>query len=241
MPEWFESWFNSPYYHILYQHRDGNEAAGFIDTLLNYLNPKPDSRMLDLACGRGRHASYLSSKGFDVTGIDLSEHNIEEARLLENEKLHFFVHDMRKVFRLADFDYVFNFFTSFGYFDDESDNYQVVRAIEKEMRKEGTLIIDFLNVKKVLSELSVEDSVVIDNIEFRIQRKQQDNKIIKKITFNDSVKDHNFEEHVQALSLEHFEDYLGSVKMRIKDIFGDYSLNGYSEHESERLIIVAGK
>ena len=76
---WFKDWFNSPYYHQLYFNRDDREAAAFIDKLINYLKPVPGSSMLDVACGKGRHSIQLANKGFDVTGIDLSNDSINEA------------------------------------------------------------------------------------------------------------------------------------------------------------------
>src|SRR6187455_1959490 len=101
---WFESWFNSPWYHILYEHRDEQEAEEFLDALLDHLQPKPGSSMLDLGCGKGRHSIYLNQKGFNVTGIDLSPESIMHCRKWENETLSFFVHDMRHLFRTNDFD-----------------------------------------------------------------------------------------------------------------------------------------
>ena len=126
---WFKNWFNSPYYHQLYFNRDEAEAAKFIDKLINYLNPTAGSLMLDVACGKGRHAIHLAEKGFDVTGIDLSEDSIKEALLSENEKLHFFLHDMRLPFYINYFDYAFNFFTSFGYFSTQREHDNAIRTI----------------------------------------------------------------------------------------------------------------
>src|SRR5580698_7109890 len=99
LPEnWFQEWFDSPYYHTLYVDRDEKEAAAFIDRLLMYLHPAPGSLMLDVACGRGRHASILAGKGFDVTGIDLAPHSITFALQYANDHLHFYEHDMRRLF-----------------------------------------------------------------------------------------------------------------------------------------------
>src|ERR1017187_4019269 len=106
--DWFEHWFDSPYYHILYKKRDDKEAKLFLDNLISLLKPKPKSSIMDLACGRGRHAKYLNKKGFIVTGLDLSEESIKHAKNFMNEKLSFFVHDMRNVFKPDYFDYVFN-------------------------------------------------------------------------------------------------------------------------------------
>ena len=108
MKSWYRSWFNSPYYHLLYADRDEKEAAEFINNLVDHLKPQPGSRMLDVACGNGRHARQLATKGFQVTGIDLSENSISEAENDQSENLHFFVHDMRKLFWINYFDYTFN-------------------------------------------------------------------------------------------------------------------------------------
>lgn len=97
---WYKNWFDSPYYHLLYQHRDEEEASQFIRTLINYLKPIHNSTMLDIACGKGRHSIALAEMGFDVTGIDLSWASIEEAKKSEHDKLHFYQHDMRLPFRI---------------------------------------------------------------------------------------------------------------------------------------------
>ena len=117
MQVWFKDWFNSPYYHLLYQNRDESEASRFIERLLEHLHPPKNARMLDIACGKGRHALQLASKGYDVTGIDLSPESIKFAEQFSHEKLQFFVHDMRRPFWIRYFNYAFNFFTSFGYFE----------------------------------------------------------------------------------------------------------------------------
>ena len=68
---WYASWFNTPYYHILYKDRDYNEAENFMFNLTEYLNVPEQGKILDLACGKGRHAIYLNKIGYNVTGVDL--------------------------------------------------------------------------------------------------------------------------------------------------------------------------
>ena len=92
--EWVGEWFGSPYYHILYKNRDSNEARLFLDKLIDYLGIKKEDKILDLACGKGRHAVYLNEKGLDVTGFDICQENIRKAKDHENDRLHFHVHDM---------------------------------------------------------------------------------------------------------------------------------------------------
>ena len=111
---WFRDWFNSPYYHLLYFERNETEARDFMDRLVTMLKPAEHARILDIACGRGRHSLAMAEKGFDVTGIDISPAMIEEAQKLGRENLHFYVHDMRLPFRINYFNYVFNFWNS-GY------------------------------------------------------------------------------------------------------------------------------
>ena len=124
--QWYASWFDTPYYHILYKDRDYSEARGFMDNLTDYLNIPECGKILDLACGKGRHSVYLNTLGYHVTGVDLSEQSITHAKQFENENLKFDVHDMSKAYPDT-FDAVFNLFTSFGYFNQESTNIQVLK------------------------------------------------------------------------------------------------------------------
>ncbi|MGZ4037453.1 MAG: SAM-dependent methyltransferase, partial [Bacteroidia bacterium] len=119
--EWFKDWFNSPYYHVLYKNRDQSEAAAFIDKLSGHLELNAGHLIWDLACGKGRHSTYLNKKGFNVTGTDLSENNIQKASVNANDRLEFYVHDMRTLFRVNYFTHVLNLFTSIGYFGNVND------------------------------------------------------------------------------------------------------------------------
>ena len=117
MAEWYKSWFDTEYYNLLYQHRDNSEARIFIENLVKQIPHMESSKVLDLACGEGRHSNVLHDLGFEVTGIDISPNRIKAATSLTSDKLDFFIHDMQDVFRINYFDIVVNLFTSFGYFD----------------------------------------------------------------------------------------------------------------------------
>ena len=120
--KWFEEWFDSPYYHVLYKDRDEKEAKDFILNLIHYLKPKQGSFFIDVACGKGRHSLFLNNLGYRVDGFDLSPNSIDAAKINESESLHFYINDIRKPLNVNKYDYAFNLFTSFGYFDDESDD-----------------------------------------------------------------------------------------------------------------------
>jgi 2-polyprenyl-3-methyl-5-hydroxy-6-metoxy-1,4-benzoquinol methylase len=239
--EWFESWFDSPYYHILYKDRDDKEAQVFLDNLISFLHPKPDAKILDVACGKGRHSIHLHSKGFSVTGFDLSRESIEHVRKYEDETLSFFVHDMREVFRKSEFDIVFNLFSSFGYFDDHSHNEKVICANATALKEGGSLVIDYMNSKKIARNLVAEDIKVCRGIKFLQRRKIDSGKIIKNISFSCGEKDFRFEEHLQLYSLEDFERMFSKNNLAITNIFGDYNLNAFHEINSDRLILIAKK
>ena len=238
---WYEKWFNTNYYHILYANRDHEEAKLFINNLVAYLKLKKNSKIIDIACGNGRHATYLNHLGYDVTGIDLSKKNIETASKYSKKNLQFFVHDMRKLFKKNEYDLVVNLFTSFGYFDKDSDNEKALLAIANNVKNEGLVVIDFMNVKKVLMNLIKSELKIIDDIEFKITRTIKNNKILKSINITDRKEKLVFKEEVSIITLNEFSDYIKKAGLQIIDIFGNYHLESFNALKSDRLILVCKK
>ncbi len=239
--EWFSRWFDSPYYHLLYQHHNDDEARVFIDNLFQFLQPPPGARMLDLACGKGRHALYMSEKGYDVTGLDISPSSISFAREFEHEGLSFFQHDMRKPFRMNYFDFIFNFFTSFGYFETEAEHAQTLKNVRLGLRPDGIFVLDFLNARKVARELIREEVKILNGITFSINRSVRDNVILKQINLSDSGQDYNFEEKVKAFDLQTLTRLCASAGLEIYQTFGNYQLDQFHEDQSDRLILLGRK
>lgn len=239
--EWFGEWFNSPFYHILYKHRDFEEAKSFIDTLAAFLNFKKGSKALDAGCGRGRHALYLNEKGLDVLGIDLSEQSIAYASRFENEELKFLVHDMREHYKNEEFDLIFNLFTSFGYSADEEDDYKTISAFAQSLKKGGRLVIDFMNTERTLRKLIASEVTEVDGIKFSINRKIKEDFIVKTIQFSDGGKDYEFYEKVRIICKEDFYKYFNFAGLTVEHLFGDYQLNEYDLKNSERMIFILTK
>ena len=239
--EWFEEWFDTNYYHILYKNRDDKEAEFFLTNLLDFLQLDANSCVLDLACGKGRHALFLNSKGYQVTGVDLSSQSIKWANQFNSAGLSFHVHDMREVFSKNTFDIVLNLFSSFGYFRTITDNEKMLNAVAENLKSDGVFVLDFMNVTKVINDLVAKESKEEDNITFNITRKIMDNYIIKKIEVIDADKHFYFEERVQAFTLKQLEPLFEKAGLHITNIFGDYSLNSFSENSSSRLLLIAVK
>lgn len=239
--EWFGDWFDSPYYHVLYKHRDNKEAKIFIDHLISYFQFSEDDLIEDLACGKGRHAIYLNKKGFNVIGLDLSIQNIEHANQFENERLKFHVHDMRLPWEGANFDYVLNLFTSFGYFETKGENQQAITSIAQGLKKGGKLLIDFLNPYTVINNLVPEEVKHVNGIDFNIRKFIQGEFIVKEIAFEDKGIQYDFLERVKAIRRIKFLDYFKHANLQVIDLFGDYNLNPYIAEKSERMIFVLEK
>ena len=237
--EWFADWFNSSYYKILYQNRDEKEAEQFLNVLQKFL--KKDEKILDVACGNGRHSIYLNSLGYNITGIDLSEKSITSAKQKSNNKITFDIWDMRKTYKKEYFDVVLNLFTSFGYFESDYENFKAIKSISSNLKENGILILDFFNSKKVISELVEIEQKTLSGIEFNINRKIEEGFILKNIKFEDNGKKFEFTEKVKALNYSDFYKIFDSIKLEITNKFGDYQLNKFDPKRSDRLILIAKK
>lgn len=231
------NWFDTPFYHILYKDRDYAEAQLFIDNITEYLNLPENAKVLDLACGRGRHSVYLNQLGYEVVGADLSKNSIDFAKEFENDKLHFQVKDMREPFN-EKFDAIFNLFTSFGYFENNEDNLTALKAIKNSLNDYGFAVLDFMNVQKVTENLIAEESKEVDGIVFKIKRWIENGYILKNITFDYEEESFDFTEKVKALTLEDFEELMEEAGIFLLDIFGDYKLHKFYKNESDRLIMI---
>ncbi|MGJ5640876.1 SAM-dependent methyltransferase [Formosa sp. S-31] len=234
---WYTAWFDTPFYHILYKERNDAEAHHFMDTLTSYLNISENSKILDLACGRGRHSLYLNSLGFNVTGADLSENSIRHAKQFENERLRFKVHDMCKPFS-EKFDAVFNLFTSFGYFDNEEDNLNTIKAIKTDLNEFGIGVIDFMNSDYIINNLVADETKHIDGITFNLKRYTQNGYIYKDINFNFEGENFNYQERVKAFTLNDFETLFEAAEVNLLEVFGNYKLQKFDPQTSDRLVML---
>jgi SAM-dependent methyltransferase len=248
---WYKDWFNSPFYHKLYFERDEKEAAAFIIRLLDYLKPAPQSFMLDAGCGRGRHSRILASKGFFVTGIDLSSDSIAFAKQWEDgrfgtappENLEFFQHDMRLPFRVNYYHYAFNFFTSFGYFNTAREHEDAIRTIASALKTNGLFVIDYLNVHYAEDHLVHNEVKILNGTNYEIHRWQDDSHFFKKIIIKDASLPHPVEhtEQVAKFLFGDLNDMLSLQGLQVQDAFGDYELGSYHVRNKPRMILVAKK
>lgn len=237
--EWFRKWFDSKYYHLLYHYRDENEAELFIHKLADFLDLPKKSRILDIACGKGRHALILSELNYAVTGIDLSENSISEAKKLESKQLSFHCHDKRKVFKTRGFDCGLNLFTSFGYLEDREALEDAFQNMTANIVTGGLFVLDYFN-SVVLSQTEHEhENVVIQDVEFEIEKFIESTRIVKSILVKDGERQMKFKESVQLFAIQDFRNMFEYSGFEILHTFGNYNLENYYPETSERLIIIA--
>ena len=237
--KWFSTWFDSPYYHVLYDQRDENEASAFIKAIEQKLKTPKGAHVLDAACGQGRHAKTLHELGFKVEGFDLSPKNIKAAKRYSKENLSFFVHDIRDPLPLAGtYDLVCNFFTSFGYFDVKFDNQAAFNSLSAALKPGGIFLMDFFNPSYVLNHLVGQETVIKQGISFEINRWVDHGYLYKSIDFKDQEEAYHFEEKVELISKSNFLDYALNSGLTWTSMLGDYQLNSFDEVNSPRMIFL---
>ena len=239
---WYKTWFDTEFYHDLYSHRDEGEARIFISTMIMFLEIHPGQRVMDMACGKGRHSRVLESHGLEVVGFDLSKQSIDKAKIYESETMAFDVHDMRKSFtKFGKFDVIFNLFTSFGYFSDPEDDQKTIRNVHKALVTEGFFVQDYLNAASVIDSLPQNGSKETETSNFSWKKHIADGLILKDITVENGKDQHYFQEKVKVYSLEELVKLHEEAGLKVQDVFGSYELDPYSEKESPRIIIISKK
>lgn len=243
MKEWFESWFDTEYYHILYKNRSDEEAQHFVDALIGYLHPTTGSTLLDLACGKGRHAQRFAQHGLNVVGVDLSLQSILKAQTMEHDRLQFYVHDMRHLFRINYFDIICNLFTSFGYFEKNEDHKKVAKAIVGGLKPKGAFVLDFVNQAhglRAIQEKPVEH-IEDGDIVFDIKRSFEGGFFIKRIQVTVDGQTKSYQERVKSFTEKEILDLFLSNGLNHVKTFGTYSLTDYAPSESPLMIVVFQK
>lgn len=238
---WYEDWFDRDEYEMVYQQRDVAEAERAIDLLVRTARPAPGAAILDMGCGRGRHARSLARRGYRVTGVDLSPRALDQARrraVEEGLDITFQQGDMRTPVCDACFDGVASLFTAFGYFDDEGDHLRTVEAYAHNLRAGGWLFQDFLNAPYVESTLVPETHSEVGGVAITQRRWIEGGRINKTITLRRNGDEHHFQESVRLLTLDDLRALYDAASLDLQHTFGDYHGAPYGP-DTPRLILYA--
>lgn len=241
MPEWYEKSFGSDYM-VVYRHRDRENAEREVRNMAGWLALPPGAEVLDVGCGMGRHALSLADLGYRVTGLDLSETLLAEARAKdEGGRVEWVRGDMRRLpFADGRFDVTVNLFTSFGYFTDERDNCAVLRELRRVLRPAGQFLIDYLNPVFVERNLVPHSERVDPETGWTIEerRRIEDGFVIKTITIRTEDGERHYEERVRLLGRDWFERALAEAGLELRKIYGGYDGQPYEQATSPRLILI---
>ncbi|MFA3783226.1 class I SAM-dependent methyltransferase [Melioribacteraceae bacterium 4301-Me] len=241
MKDWYKSWFNSPFYLTVYNHRDTHDAEKLLDLILRYINPNSELKVLDTACGAGRHAIYLAEKGFDVYGFDLSKTLLLEAikkAELGNINVKFLLTDIRAACFKIKFDIILNLFTSFGYFENDNENFRFFIKAKSFLAKEGVLIIDYFNPKYLKKNLIDYSEKNINSIIIKEKRYFQGERVNKSIEIISEKNTYHFEESVALYNYDYLKRKFEEMGYKIVKQWGNYDGDSFNEEVSERIILV---
>lgn len=233
---WFKHWFGTRYYSLLYGHRDIADAQQWVDAILGHWRLPEGARVLDLACGRGRHAHFFAEAGLAVTGLDISEASIEEAQEAV-PKAHFAVHDMRTTYRPEAFDAVCCLFTSLGYFEDLEDDQAVFHAVWESLVPGGRFVLDFMNTDLVLRDLVREERISKEGVDFKLKRSCEEGVLVKCIDVVDGTDRHQFQERVQALTPDQLEAMARNAGFEVEDRTDGPELAPFDPASSQRFVL----
>ncbi|MGA7837307.1 MAG: class I SAM-dependent methyltransferase [Ignavibacteriaceae bacterium] len=244
MKEWFEDWFNTEEYLNVYRHRNEAEAKQLVDLLLKFISIPQEGNVLDLACGAGRHALLFAQKGYQVTAVDLSDKLLQVAKKTAEENkinIDFIKSDIRYFSTDKKFDLILNLFTSFGYFENDEENFKLFDIAYSQLEKDGYFVLDYFNsnfVKENLVEESVDE---LNNLKLIQKRHIENKRVIKDIIIRKNGSEQSFCESVRMYNKNELVSAIENAGLKIKHILGGFEGEDFDEEKSQRIIIISKK
>jgi SAM-dependent methyltransferase len=245
---WYEELFNRDYDRIYFPTFTPEKNSAEVDFIVSTLSIPKGGRVLDLACGHGRHAIELAQRGFEITGIDLSprfiEMAIQSARSKGLPNVEFLIGDMRQTHFVTRFDAAFSYFTSFGYFSD-AENKGVLETVARALVPGGRFLIETVNrdwtIHKVENQPRRWDEIepeffLLEDIGFNAHTSRIHT---KRIIFDHGER-RNVEYDIKLYTHAELEDMLEDAGFKVVATYGNKDSSPYAV-SSPRMIIIAKK
>lgn len=177
--EWWQTFFDPLIARVMFTPDRLKRTPLECDFMERALRIRPPAKLLDLACGIGRHAVEFARRGYEVTGIDATSGYLARARREAKRKrvqVQFAHSELLRIPFRETFDAAYSFYTSFGYYRRESDNLRAMRAIARALRPGGRVLIDTVNrdwfVVNRMKQLWYDygDFILLENLDFDERR-----------------------------------------------------------------------
>lgn len=233
--EWYTDWFGTPYYALLYGHRDADDARAWVDAILGRWRLPAGARLLDMACGRGRHAGQFHAAGMQVQGIDISAESIAEARKA-CPGVSFSVHDMRRPFAKDAFDAVTCLFTSLGYFEHMDDDRAALATAFQALRPGGRFVLDLMNPDRVKRTLVPHEVVERGAVHFEVWREVEQQVVVKRIEVRDGDATFHFQERVRMLEADEVAAMAREVGFVVEEVTDGPLFTPFDRDHSSRAV-----
>ncbi len=226
--DWYRRAFADDYI-WLYSHRSEEKARSEVEVAAKHLPFATGNRILDIACGAGRHMLAFTEIGAQVTGVDLSEILLDKARKRFDEAGQNAIlirSDMRSLPFTDQFDGATMWFTSFGYFPTETEDLIVLTELTRVLRQCGWWWIDIPNPVYLKANLVPESKREINapNGTAHVIEKRSINgdHVVKTIDIDDPLGHRSYEEHVRLYTPERFGSLVREAGLTTLGILGDY-------------------
>jgi SAM-dependent methyltransferase len=242
--EWFKDWFDTDEYLYVYRNRNEEDAKKLVELIINNVELKPHDNILDLACGTGRHSILFAEKGYNVTAVDLSKNLLSIAQKTAREshvKVNFIRSDLRQFSICTRFSLVINLFTSFGYFEEDRENFKIINTAYNQLYNSGYFVLDLFNRGFIEKNLVPES---VNNFSDRtvIQRRHiEGNRVKKQIIIEKNKVRKEYYESVRMFHKEELFNAMSCAGFRIIKYFGSSDGNKFDLENSPRIIIFAQK
>lgn len=244
---WFNDVFGEEYFRTLPTDLQ-SQTERDVKFIHKSLGLQKGARILDLACGFGRHAVELARRGYEVAGLDLSMAMLQRA-LSEAQRRSLsikFIHgDMRELNFNGIFDACYCWQTSFGYFDDRT-NVQVAQGVARALKPGGRFLLDLVNRDYVIQEMPSRtwweghECVFLEEVEFDNNFSVLHTK--RSFIYEDGSPPREFSSFIRLYSLHELRQLLHFSGFRLREVSGAvYHQGSFLGPSSPRLIVLAEK
>jgi SAM-dependent methyltransferase len=246
--KWWQNFFDDGTYKIMYElypERRRETTISHCDFIENVLKPSKHVKILDLACGPGRHSIELAKRGYKVTGFDYSEYFLNKARIFAKQagvNIRFVQGDMRKLPFQNEFDVVINMFTSFGYFEKEEDHLKVLKQIARSLKPGGKFLLDTINREWLVRNFQAkgwekgEDFLLLEDRTLDLEHNRSGAKWILLQGNEQKIYQHS----LRIFALHELMGLIRQANLKVLSYYGNFKQEPWS-CDTNRTIIVAEK